>query len=54
MSKKGPDPSPPPKRRAEDKKFFDLLKKLVEVPKGEVDEKRAEHRKQRKRRKRKT
>ena len=52
MSKKPPDPSPPPKRTAEDRKFFDLLKKLVQVPKGEVDEKRAEHRKTRKRRKR--
>ena len=52
MSKKGPDPSPPPKRMAEDKKFFDLLKKLVAVPKSEVDAKVAEHRKTRKRRKR--
>jgi hypothetical protein len=38
MSKKNPDPSPPPKRTAEDKKFFDLLKKLVRVPKKEMDE----------------
>jgi hypothetical protein len=37
MSKSPPDPSPPPKRTAEDRKFFDLLKKLVQVPKGEVD-----------------
>jgi hypothetical protein len=50
MSKKGPDPSPPPGRTAEDRKFFDLLKKLVQVPKGEIDKKRAEHRKTRKRR----
>jgi len=50
MSKAAPDPSPPPKRTAEDKKFFDLLKKLVQVPKGEVDEKLAEHRKTRRRR----
>ena len=50
MNKKPPDPSPPPKRTAEDRKFFDLLKKLVQVPKGEVDEKRPEHRKTRKRR----
>jgi hypothetical protein len=50
MSKKPPDPSPPPKRTAEDQKFFGLLKKLVQVPKSEVDEKRAEHRKTRKRR----
>jgi hypothetical protein len=52
MSKKGPDPSSPPKRTAEDKKFFDLLKNLVQVPKEELDAKRAEHRKTRKRRKR--
>jgi hypothetical protein len=50
MSKKGPDPSPPPKRTAEDKKFFDLLKKLVQVPKGEVDALEGE-RKKRKRKK---
>ena len=50
MSKKGPDPSPPPKRTAEDRKFFDLLKKLVQVPKGEVDALEAK-RKRRKRRK---
>ena len=40
MSKKGPDPSPPPKRSEEDRKFFDLLKKLVQVPKSEIDEAR--------------
>ena len=51
MSKKPPDPSPPPKQTAEDRKFLDLLKKLVRVPKDEVDEKRAEHRKSRRRRK---
>ena len=54
MSKKPPDPSPPPKRTAEDRKFFDLLKKLVHVPKGEVDAKRAERQKQRRKRGRKT
>ena len=37
MSKKAPGPSPPPKRTAEDRKFFDLLKKLVRVPKEEVN-----------------
>ena len=37
MSKKQPDPSPPPKRTAEDRNFLDLLKKLVRVPKKEVD-----------------
>ena len=50
MSKRGPDPSPPPKRTAEDRKFFDLLKKLVQVPKGEVDALEAERRKRRNRR----
>jgi hypothetical protein len=45
MSKAAPDPSPPPKRTAEDKKFFDLLKKLVRVPKGEVDALEADRRK---------
>jgi hypothetical protein len=50
MSKKNPDPSPPPKRTAEDKKFFDLLKKLVQVPKEEVDAKRAEREKRKRRR----
>ena len=49
MSKKGPDPSPPPKRTAEDRKFFDLLKKLVAVPKAEVDAKRKEREKRRRR-----
>ena len=54
MSKAAPNPSPPPKpkRTAEDRKFFDLLKKLVRVPKTEVDVKRAEHQKNRKRRSR--
>ena len=50
MSKKGPDPSPPPKRTAEDRKFFDLLKKLVAVPKEELDAKLAEHKKRKRRR----
>ena len=50
MSKKPLDPSPPPKLTAEDKKFFDLLKKLVQVPKGEVDALETERRKSRKRR----
>ena len=51
MSKKNPDSSPPPKRTAEDRKFFDLLKKLVQVPKGEVDAKLAEHPRRKRRRK---
>jgi hypothetical protein len=51
MSKKGPDPSPPPKRTAEDRKFFDLLKKLVAVPREEVQKMDADRAK-RKRRKR--
>ena len=50
MSKKAPDPSSPPKRTAEDRTFFDLLKKLVQVPKGEIDQKRREHKKARRRR----
>ena len=50
MSKKLPDPSPPPKRTAEDRKFFDLLKKLVRVPKGEVDAKVRERRETRSKR----
>ena len=49
MSKKPPDPSPPPKRTAEDRKFFDLLKKLVQVPKEELDAKRAAHPKRKRR-----
>ena len=44
MSKAAPDLSPPPKRTAQDRKIFELLKKVVQVPKEEVDEKRAEHR----------
>ena len=50
MSKKSPDPSPPPKRTSEDRKFFDLLKKLVRVPKGEVDAMEVERRKKQRRR----
>ena len=50
MSKKAPDPSPPPKRTAEDRKFFDLLKKLVMVPKSEVDQQRAERKRKRRKR----
>ena len=53
MSKKPPDPSPPPKRTAEDRKFFDLLKKLVQVPKGEIDALEIERRKRRKQRRKK-
>ena len=45
MSKRPPDPSPPPKRTAGDRKFFDLLKKLVQVPKDEVDAMEAERKK---------
>jgi len=50
MSKKPPDPAPPPKRSGEDRAFRDLLKKLVAVPKKEIDELMAQ-RKRRKRRK---
>jgi hypothetical protein len=44
---KRPDPSPPPKRSSEDRRFRGLLRKLVAVPVAEVHEKRREHRKQR-------
>lgn len=49
MSKKPPDPSPPPKG-SEEARFKSLLRKLVQVPKDEVDSKVVEHRKRRRRR----
>ena len=52
MTKKPPDPSPPPKRTPEDNAFRSLLKKLVAVPREEVQKMEAE-RMRRRRRKRK-
>jgi hypothetical protein len=46
---KQPDPSPPPKASQEERQFKSLLRRLVAVPKGELDDKMAE-RKRRKRR----
>jgi hypothetical protein len=50
MSKKPPDPSPPPRDSEETARFKDLLRRLVAVPKAEVDKQEAA-RKRRKRRK---
>jgi hypothetical protein len=43
MSKKTPDAAPPPKGSEEDRRFKSLLRKLVAVPRSEVEEKRAAH-----------
>ena len=48
--KKNPDPSPPPKRSKEEKRFRGLLKKLVAVPIAEIHEKRKEYRRDKKKR----
>jgi hypothetical protein len=51
VMKKQPDPSPPPKRSKEDRQFRSLLKKLVAIPAAEIQEKRREYHRKRKRKK---
>ncbi len=49
--KKNPDPSPPPKRSKEDRLFKSLLRKLVAVPREEIEHQHKAYRRRRKTRK---